>query len=50
MFYSSDVSDVFLQSIFKFNDEKNYVTSIAISESQLVIMVMFSLMIKKKVN
>ena len=22
MFYSSDVSDVFLQSIFKFNDEK----------------------------
>ena len=38
MFYSSDVSDVFLQSIFKRNDEKNKVTSITISESQLVIM------------
>ena len=50
MFYSSDVSDVFLQSIFKLNDEKNKVTSITISESQLVIMVMFNLMIKKKVN
>ena len=38
MFYSSDVSDVFLESIFKLNDEKNKVTSITISESQLVIM------------
>ena len=34
MFYSSDVSDVFLQSIFKLNDEKNKVTSITISDSQ----------------
>ena len=50
MFYSSDVSDVFLQSIFKLNDEKNKVTSITISESQLVIMAMYNLMIKKKVN
>ena len=50
MFYSSDVSDVLLQSIFKLNDEKIKVTSITISESQLVIMVMFNLMIKKKVN
>ena len=43
MFYSSDVSDVFLQSIFK-------LTSIAISESQLMIMAMINLMMKKKVN
>ena len=50
MFYSSDVSDVFLQSIFKLNDEKNKVTSITISESQLVIMAIYNLMIKKKVN
>ena len=48
MFYSSDVSDVLLQSIFKFNDEKIKVTSITIRELQLVIM--FNLMIKKKVN
>ena len=34
MFYSSDVLDVFLQSIFKLNDEKNKVTIITISESQ----------------
>ena len=38
MFYSSDVSDVFLQSIFKLNNEKNQVTSITISKSQLGIM------------
>ena len=50
MFYCSEVSDVFLQPIFKLNDEKNSVTSIATTESQLVIMVMLSLNIKKKVN
>ena len=50
MIYSSDVSDVFLQSTFKLNDAKNQITSITVSESQLVIMVTFNLMIKKKVN
>ena len=38
--YLSDVSDVFLQSIFK----------LIISESQFVTLVMFNIMIKKKVN
>ena len=47
---------MFPQSIFKLNDEKSIiiskseVASIIISESGFVIMVMFNLMIKKKVN
>ena len=48
MFYSSDVSDVCLQSIFKLNDEKSY--KYYNKRSQLMIMVMFNIMIKKKVN
>ena len=48
MFYSSNVSDLFSQSIFKFYDEK--VTSITRSESQLAIMGIFNLMITKKLN
>ena len=50
MLYFSHVSDVLLQSIFKLNDDKKLSTSIAISELQLVIMVKFNPMIKKKVN
>ena len=50
MLYFSDVSDVLLQSIFKLNDDEKLSTSITISESQLVIMVKFNCMIKKKVN
>ena len=46
----SDVSDVLLQSIFKLHDDKKLSASITISESQLVIMVKFNPMIKKKVN
>ena len=41
---------MFLQYFFKLYDEKTSVTSITISESWLVIMVMFNLMIKKKAN
>ena len=50
MLYFSDVSDVLLQSIFKLNYDEKLSTSITISESQLVIMVKFNPMIKKKVN
>ena len=50
MLYFSDVSDVLLQSIFKLNDDEKLSTSITISESQLVIMIKFNPMIKKKVN
>ena len=38
MLYFSDVLDVLLQSIFKFNDDEKLSTSITISKSQLVIM------------
>ena len=47
LFILSDILEVFLQSIFKFNDEK-IVTGITISKPKLVIMVMFDLMIKRK--
>ena len=48
--FFSDVSDVLLQSVFKLNDDEKLSASITISESQLVIMVKFNPMIKKKVN
>ena len=40
----------FSQQFSSFNDEKIKLTSITKSESQLVTIVMFKLMIKKKVN
>ena len=48
MFYSSDVSDVFLQSIFQLDEKKK--NSITIGESELVGMIMFNHKEESKLN